>query len=726
LYKRHTMINQFMKMGGCKTKEEFYSKFPTEQSFFEAFPQAQQYVKQYKDGGQNDAQMADQQAVNQQAAAQQQMINQYIQAYADMNGMTLKEVMRELQRLPENQQKQALQEIIATVNQAVAQQQQAASTGDMAMQQQMAAEQQAAAPGEMPMDPSQAMQAAYGGSKLNKFIRKTGGDIAFPQAAPMYDDSIYRTFPPNMPRLFANGGSTNDLQKFQAVTQTQSAQVDSSTTPDPNNPGYNLRGQQLAGGNLPTVEVTERSPWGRFFGIGAAGTVGYGLYLGRNLIDPKLWQNLPLDVQESLKLSSEYDKLQEIAKNEKTTVDELLKRRMIIDPSTGATIDTKQLKLNQLTIGVANGENTQKKFFAKLPERGSGARLQMQFPGLAAESVRNAASEFSAENAKLKEAEEAINKARKEALRQAELIKKSTTNLFNGPQGINKLSNQLYNQFLKTRGLNAKTIDPIVKETLTKTAQDLATRGAFISQQDAKLGRKFITAVGEYGSKLEWGTPDQFKSSLAAVSEQWQSTPAVKRFFLNNPRVGSTLKGIGTGAILAGLPAIGAYLDKKFGWGQDDETNTTTATPNTVTTTTPANLDPNANTVVSQGSAPMDTLPRNLNASNEYGQPLDWRLDTNDPNNPMYVSGDSLFYTPEGLGYEEGTYVVPKQYGGPANYGAFTVPYLMTGGSSAMPGIVMTDQVIDNNQKTLKNFIDSYKTLPINRYGGGNSSKKKS
>lgn len=697
------MINQFMKMGGCKTKEEFYSKFPTEQSFFEAFPQAQQYVKQYQDGGQNDAQMADQQAANQQAAAQQQMINQYIQAYADMNGMTLKEVMRELQRLPENQQKQALQEIIATVNQAVAQQQQAASTGDMAMQQQMAAEQQAAAPGEMPMDPNQAMQAAYGGSKLNKFIRKTGG------AAPMYDDSIYRTFPPNMPRLFVNGGSTNNLQKFQAVTQTQSAQVDSSTTPHPDNPGYNLLGQPFpAPSQLPETEIeTTHSPWGRFFGVGAAGTTIYGLYLGRNLIDPKLWQSLPLDVQESLKLSSEYDKLQEIAKNEKTTVDELLKRRMIIDPSTGATIDTKHLKINQLTIGVANGENTQKKFFAKLP----AGKTDLQW-------LRGAISEYN-------EAE-ATNKARKEALRQAELIKKSTDNLFNGSQGINKLSNQLYNQFLKTRGLNPKTVDPIVKETLTKTAQDLATRGAFISQQDAKLGRKFITAVGEYGSKLEWGTPEQFKSSLAAVSEQWQSTPAVKRFFLNHPRVGSTLKGIGTGAVLVGLPAIGAYLDKKFGWGQGDETNTTTATPNTVTTTTPANLDPNANTVVSQGSAPMDTLPRNLNASNEYGQPLDWRLDTNDPNNPMYVSGDSLFYTPEGLGYEKGTYVVPKQYGGPANYGAFTVPYLMTGGSSAMPGIVMTDQVIDNNQKTLKNFIDSYKTLPINRYGGGNSSKKKS
>lgn len=39
------MVEQFLKMGGCKTPEEFYKKYPTEDAFFEAFPQAVKYKK---------------------------------------------------------------------------------------------------------------------------------------------------------------------------------------------------------------------------------------------------------------------------------------------------------------------------------------------------------------------------------------------------------------------------------------------------------------------------------------------------------------------------------------------------------------------------------------------------------------------------------------------------------------------------------------------------------
>lgn len=38
------MKQQFMKMGGCKTEQEFYNKFPNEATFFEAFPAARRMV----------------------------------------------------------------------------------------------------------------------------------------------------------------------------------------------------------------------------------------------------------------------------------------------------------------------------------------------------------------------------------------------------------------------------------------------------------------------------------------------------------------------------------------------------------------------------------------------------------------------------------------------------------------------------------------------------------
>ena len=177
------MIKQFMKMGGVKTEKEFYDKYPTEESFFEAFPQAQQYIKQK--GGAQDPLSQVIMAVAQQLQIDPNQLAQMLQQ--DPN------VVSQLQQMANQDPQKAAQALMQLIQSSAAQGQSA----------EQAAPAQA---GEMPMDPNQAMQAAYGGSKLNKFIRKDGGDIAFPQAAPMYDNDIYRRPTPNFPRLFGQGG----------------------------------------------------------------------------------------------------------------------------------------------------------------------------------------------------------------------------------------------------------------------------------------------------------------------------------------------------------------------------------------------------------------------------------------------------------------------------------------------------------------------------------------
>jgi len=44
------MKAQFMRMGGCKTEQEFYNKFPNEATFFEAFPAARRMVPMAQNG----------------------------------------------------------------------------------------------------------------------------------------------------------------------------------------------------------------------------------------------------------------------------------------------------------------------------------------------------------------------------------------------------------------------------------------------------------------------------------------------------------------------------------------------------------------------------------------------------------------------------------------------------------------------------------------------------
>jgi len=45
------MVQQILKMGGCKTMDEFYRKYPTEESFLEVFPQARPMMEQFAKGG---------------------------------------------------------------------------------------------------------------------------------------------------------------------------------------------------------------------------------------------------------------------------------------------------------------------------------------------------------------------------------------------------------------------------------------------------------------------------------------------------------------------------------------------------------------------------------------------------------------------------------------------------------------------------------------------------
>lgn len=188
------LVQKLMALGGYTRAEDLERDYPTMESFVEAFPQAQKYINQYKKeqgGNQQDPLMMVISAVADQIGIDPNQLAQLIQQSP--------EFMTQLSQLAAQDPNQAAKALMQVVQNAAGQG--ASGQGQMA-QQEMAMAQ----PGEMPMNPEEAMQMAYGGANLKKFIRKTGGDTAFPQAAPMYDDNVYRTFPPNIPRLFGYGG----------------------------------------------------------------------------------------------------------------------------------------------------------------------------------------------------------------------------------------------------------------------------------------------------------------------------------------------------------------------------------------------------------------------------------------------------------------------------------------------------------------------------------------
>ena len=195
------LVQKLMALGGYTRAEDLERDYPTMKSFIEAFPQAQKYINQYK---------------KQKGGNQQDPLMMVISAVADQIGIDPNQLAQLIQQSPEfmtqlsqlaaqdpNQAAKALMQVV----------QNAAGQGASGQGQGQMAQQEMAQPGEMPMNPEEAMQMAYGGANLKKFIRKTGG------AAPMYDNNVYRTFPPNMPRLFGYGGM------YQAPTQNGSNEV---------------------------------------------------------------------------------------------------------------------------------------------------------------------------------------------------------------------------------------------------------------------------------------------------------------------------------------------------------------------------------------------------------------------------------------------------------------------------------------------------------------------
>ncbi len=200
------LAKKLMALGGYTKAEDLERDYPTMESFVEAFPQAQMLINQYK---------------KQMGGGQQDPLTQVITAVAEQVGIDPQQLAGMLQQSPEflTQLSQMAAQDPNQAAQALIQVLQNASQGQQA-QQAPPAQQQAemAQAGQMPMNPEEAMQMAYGGaSKLSMFTRrKQGGDIAFPQAAPMYDNSVYRTFPPNIPRLFQEGGE-NEEESFGPV-----------------------------------------------------------------------------------------------------------------------------------------------------------------------------------------------------------------------------------------------------------------------------------------------------------------------------------------------------------------------------------------------------------------------------------------------------------------------------------------------------------------------------
>lgn len=186
------LVKKLMALGGYTRAEDLERDYPTMESFVEAFPQAQVLINQYK---------------KQAGGGQQDPLTQVIIAVAEQMGVDAQQLANMLQKSPDLIQQlsqlaaqdpnKAAQALVQVLQSSSGQQGQAPAQAELAQ------------PGQMPMNPEEAMMAAYGGSKLSRFIRKTGGDIAFPQAAPMYDNSIYRRPIPNIPRLFAEGGEND-------------------------------------------------------------------------------------------------------------------------------------------------------------------------------------------------------------------------------------------------------------------------------------------------------------------------------------------------------------------------------------------------------------------------------------------------------------------------------------------------------------------------------------
>jgi len=211
----------------------------------EAFPQAQKYIPSYQDGGQG--------------GDQQQILMQYLQAFAQLQGMPIEQLMQALQQMPEEQQSQAIQQIVQMVDQVMSQQGQGQGQPqgmDMAQS------------GEMPMDPNQAVQMALGGAyNLKKFTDP------YPAAAELPDSPIYRTMPPNMPRLFAYGGM------YQTPTDDKS-----NETSEP--PEWAPVSQECGFGHYFDTSTGNCVPYkwytaSKIF-AGSAGAIGtgYGLYKG--------------------------------------------------------------------------------------------------------------------------------------------------------------------------------------------------------------------------------------------------------------------------------------------------------------------------------------------------------------------------------------------------------------------------------------------------------------
>lgn len=251
------MIKDILKMGGCKTEAEFYKKYPTEQSFLEAFPQARPILETYNSGGSASYQphspspefiynttpmmfdygggmgdpfdpsipkvqsYAQGGSVSKKTlkaimdAAKSQMIDPQYLAEA------LKSVpnaLETLESMSASERKTALSQMARELKAKMVQQQaMQQNQGMQAPDQSMAGNEQAE---QMEQSPdmetaadqsSETAMAQYGMSfvndKLYKFIR--GGDIeGYPAAAQLPDADIYRTFPPNIPRLFRDGGLT--------------------------------------------------------------------------------------------------------------------------------------------------------------------------------------------------------------------------------------------------------------------------------------------------------------------------------------------------------------------------------------------------------------------------------------------------------------------------------------------------------------------------------------
>lgn len=270
------MIKDILKMGGCKTESEFYKKYPTQESFLEAFPQARPMMEQYAKGGSSDYEAhtpmpafmynttpvmnyggnmydygggmgspfdpnapkvpsyASGGSVSKKTlndiikAAKDQMIDpQYIANELK----AIPNAVETLESMSASQRKTVLSKMARELKAKMIQQ---SAQKQMQLQQQTVEESQEE-PETVADDQSNMMQqspetvdqtamAKYGmnmvNDKLYKFVR--GGNLEmYPAAAELPDSEIYRTFPPNIPRLFKSGGLTT-FQGTQGSSQFQS------------------------------------------------------------------------------------------------------------------------------------------------------------------------------------------------------------------------------------------------------------------------------------------------------------------------------------------------------------------------------------------------------------------------------------------------------------------------------------------------------------------------